>query len=74
MVHRRPGDFASCGVARCLWYSYHGAARALPEDKIIPVQWGKSGGRWYEVARCTAGAPDGRHGPGMGPAWACPAR
>ncbi len=39
----------SCGVARSLWYSYHGAARALPEGKIIPVQRIISGGRWYKL-------------------------
>ncbi len=33
-----------CGVR----YTYRGAARALPEGKIIPVKWANSQFLWYK--------------------------
>jgi hypothetical protein len=30
---------SSGSVAHCLRYTYRGAVRALPEDKVIPVKW-----------------------------------
>lgn len=37
----------SGSVAHCLRYTYRGAARALPQGKIIPVKWVNSQFLWY---------------------------
>ena len=37
----------SGSVAHCLRYRYRGAARALPQGKIIPVKWVNSQFLWY---------------------------
>ncbi len=42
---------SSSGVALCLRYTYRGAARALPEGKIIPVKWVNSQFLWYYTCR-----------------------
>ncbi len=38
-------------VARRLWYMYHGATRALPEEKIAPVKWLAVTDIWYDTMR-----------------------
>ena len=42
---------SSSGVAHCLRYTYRGAARALPQGKIIPVKWVNSQFLWYKTMR-----------------------
>ena len=39
---------SSGSVAHCLRYQYRGAARALPQGKIIPVKWVNSQFLWYK--------------------------
>jgi len=39
--------FSASYVARRLWYSYHGATRALLAEKIAPVKWVAITEIWY---------------------------
>ena len=51
----RPGAFAASRVARRLWYTYHGATRALLAEKIAPVKWVAVTEIWYNSLRSLGG-------------------
>jgi hypothetical protein len=39
--------FPASFVARCLWYTYHRAARALLAGKSVPVKYVSINESWY---------------------------
>ncbi len=41
--------FPASYVARRLWYTYHGATRALLAEKIAPVKWVAVTEIWYNL-------------------------